>query len=211
MRIGRQALWLVDGFNLYHSLRRCEAESGAKLRWLNLWKLAENAQSSIGSDCLLGAIGYFSALPHHLATEEPGRVERHEAYIRALTAWRPACWVKLGHFQPRRDSGHKIWHEKGTDMAIAAAAVKAALNEDAGEIIIVSGDSDFIPLAELMKESFPKVRLRFGFPAHRGSRKLARMCPGSFHIRPEAYAKAQFPETVRLPSGKQVVRPTRWT
>lgn len=95
-------------------------------------------------------------------------------------------------------------------MAIAAGAVKAAVNGEAAEIIIVSGDSDFIPLAELMKESFPRVRLRFAFPAHRGSRKLARLCPGSFHLRPEAYAKAQFPETVRLPSGKHVVRPPQW-
>ncbi len=206
----RRARWLVDGFNLYHSLRRCEKETGRGLRWLNLWDLAANTQSTIGSDCRLIDVHYFTALPYHLATSEPGRLERHEAYVRALTAWRPACSIKLGHFQPHRESSEKTWHEKGTDMAIGAAAMRAAIRRDAEEIIIVSGDSDFVPLAELIRELFPEVKLRFAFPAHRTSRKLAQICPGSFHLRAEAYSRAQFPDIVQLPSGKHVVRPANW-
>jgi uncharacterized LabA/DUF88 family protein len=206
----QRALWLIDGFNLYHSLRRSEREAGRRLRWLNLWDLADRAQSSIGSGCRLDQIEYFTALPHHLAASEPGKLERHRAYLRALTAWRPPCGIQLGHFQPH-DEGGKVWREKGTDMAIAAAAFRAALKGQAEEIVIVSGDYDFVPLAQLMGELFPNVSLRFAFPAHRASRKLAQLCPGSFHLKPESYAKAQFPDILRLPSGKQLRRPANWT
>jgi uncharacterized LabA/DUF88 family protein len=210
MSFNGRAIWLVDGFNLYHSLRRCEKDTGRGLRWLNLWELAAKTQPTIGSDCRLTDVYYFTALPHHLTASEPKRLERHEAYVRALTAWRPTCLIKLGHFQPRREAGKKTWHEKGTDMAIGATVIRAAIQADAEEIIIVSGDSDFVPLAELIKELFPKIRLRFAFPAHRTSLKLAQICPGSFHLRAEAYARAQFPDIVQLPSGKHVVRPANW-
>jgi uncharacterized LabA/DUF88 family protein len=205
-----RALWLIDGFNLYHSLLRSEREAGRNLRWLNLWDLAQNAQASIGSSYRLHRIEYFTALPHHLVAPEPGKLERHKAYLRALTAWRPACEIQLGHFQPH-DEGGKVWREKGTDMAIAAAAFRAAIKGEAEEIVIVSGDSDFVPLAQLMRELFPYISLRFAFPAHRASRKLAKLCPGSFHLKPESYAKAQFPDILRLPSGKQLRRPSNWT
>jgi uncharacterized LabA/DUF88 family protein len=211
MSRGQRAIWLVDGFNLYHSIRRCEQESAASLRWLNLRQLAENAQSSSGSPCEVGDVRYFTALPHHLAAKEPERLERHRAYLRALTAWRPSCAVTLGHFQPHRESSADVWREKGTDMAIAAEAVRVAMRREAEEIVILSGDSDFAPLALLMAESFPNTRLRFAFPAHRASRRLRQLCPGSFHLRPEAYARAQFPREVALPSGKFVRRPTEWS
>lgn len=206
----KRAIWLIDGFNLYHSIRRCEKETGANLRWLNLWQLASDMQSTIGSDCRMTSVGYFTALPHHLADTEPERLERHEVYIRALTAWRPGCAITLGHFQPHREAGARVWREKGTDMAIAAAAIHAAVKGEAEEVVVVSGDSDFAPLATLVNALFPRIRLRFAFPAHRGSRKLKQLCPGSFHLRADAYAKAQFPRVVRLPSGKHLVRPANW-
>lgn len=205
-----RAVWLVDGFNLYHSLRRCEEEQGVGLRWLNVHLLAENAQASSGSPCRVAEVRYFSALPHHLVDKEPGRLERHRAYLRALTAWRPRCSVTLGHFQPHREAGAGIWKEKGTDMAIAADVVRIAVRRQAEEIVIVSGDSDFAPLALLMAETFSSTRLRFAFPAHRASRRLRQLCPGSFHLRPESYAKAQFPDEIELPSGKLLRKPTEW-
>jgi hypothetical protein len=56
----------------------------------------------------------------------------------------------------------------------------------------------------------PTKRLVFCFPFDRKNRQLAQLAPGSFVLGRESYARHQFPEAVRLPSGKFVVRPLAW-
>jgi hypothetical protein len=60
------------------------------------------------------------------------------------------------------------------------------------------------------RELFPTKRLVFCFPFDRKNRQLAQLAPGSFVLGRESYARHQFPEAVRLPSGKFVVRPHAW-
>ncbi len=206
----RPTLWLFDGFNLYHSLRQSEAGAGRKLRWLDLADLARNHQYILGADAELAELHYFTALPHHLQEIAPETLERHRIYLRAITANVPRCQVHLGHFQPRRLSEGKLWEEKGTDMAIATQAMRACAKYDRPIVIIVSGDSDFVPLATFIKESYHRVDLRFAFPANRASRKLRQICPGSFTLSSESYGRSQFPESLRLPSGKLLTCPASW-
>ena len=50
----------------------------------------------------------------------------------------------------------------------------------------------------------------FAFPFDRKNKELDRLAPGSFTLGRESYAAHQFPEAVRLPSGKFVVCPHVW-
>lgn len=203
--------WLVDGFNLYHSLEICgREEASGGLKWLNLAQLATEHLSAIGPEARLDALRYYTALPHHLKSTDPARLARHEAYVRALTAWRPATEVSLGHFQSLGLGTGRGWREKGTDVAIATDAMELAMDGKLGHIVIVSGDADYIPLAEALRRRFPEVTLRFAFPASRMSRRLRALCPGSFSLTAESYRRCQFPESVRLPSGRHVHCPKEW-
>jgi uncharacterized LabA/DUF88 family protein len=203
--------WLVDGFNLYHSLQICGREKpSVGLKWLNLVQLATEHLSVIGPEATLDELRYYTALPHHLASVEPARLARHEAYLRALTAWRPETKISLGHFQSHQMGEQRIWREKGTDVAITTDAMELAMDEKVRHIVIVSGDADYVPLAEVIQRRFKDLTLHFAFPASRVSRRLRALCPGSFTLTEESYRRCQFPKSVRLPSGRYVHCPKEW-
>jgi hypothetical protein len=76
--------------------------------------------------------------------------------------------------------------------------------------VLITGDSDFSPLARTFKQDFPDKELLFAFPFARASNELKQICPNSFTISKEAYAKHQLSDHVKLPSNKFVVIPREW-
>ena len=75
--------FLIDGFNLYHSIvdiaRYC---NGLNVRWLNIFSLCKSHLHLIGKDATIESVYYFSALAHHL--NDPSVIARHETYIKCL-------------------------------------------------------------------------------------------------------------------------------
>lgn len=209
--MSRATTWLFDGFNLHHSILQATDRASAPALWIDPMALASAHQYLLGKETHVGRVEYFTAMPHHLRESDPEALERHRLHLRALTARRPHCGVHLGHFQPREGLEGRLWQEKGTDMAIATASMRACLDDPTGALVIVSGDSDFLPLVRLIKERWPGVDMRFAFPAHRSSRLLRQSCPGSFSLNPLSYAKSQLPHRIRLPSGKHIECPGAWS
>lgn len=80
--------FLVDRFNVYHSLRTLHGMSGAAVRWLDLRALCNSylqaVHSGIGERVELAEVHYFSALAEHLIARNADVVARHKVYIRAL-------------------------------------------------------------------------------------------------------------------------------
>jgi hypothetical protein len=68
--------FLIDGFNLYHSIRAAERVTSLRpLRWLDLHALCATLISSgLGPGARLEGVYYFSALAHHL--QRPDVVRR---------------------------------------------------------------------------------------------------------------------------------------
>ena len=94
-----RVLCLIDGFNLYHSLRDCERDTGARVRWLDLRSLCSSLLHALPGDCTLGEVVYFSALAHHIELSRPGTIVRHQQYIDVLRA--SGVTIRLGHFKRR--------------------------------------------------------------------------------------------------------------
>lgn len=208
--MSRPTTWLIDGFNLHHSILQVTGKHAPPPLWIDPMALAQDHQYLMGRDTHVGQVAYFKAIPYHLRESEPGALEQQRLHLRALTARRPACAVHLGHFNPRHGLEGRVWQEKGTDMSMASAAIRACLDNPEAGLVIMSGDSDFLPLARLIQERWPDVDIRFAFPAHRASRLLRQACPGSFCLNPSSYAKAQLPRRLRLPSGKHIECPESW-
>lgn len=211
-----QHAWLIDGFNLYHaicSLERSEVTGG--LRWLDPRELAKRClQASERAE-----IWYFTATPYHLKTLDPVSLNAHLAYQRALTALRPKVHLETGAFSQekvmRRDREGRMmrwseWREKGTDVSLALRAVSLANDKSVSALTVVSGDSDFVPLAKLFNTTFPSLTLRFAFPPGRFSHNLAQLAPASFSLSKHDIVAARMANGIRLPSGKQVVCPEAW-
>ena len=131
-----RVVFFVDGFNLYHSVTKVAQEtSDESVKWLDLQGLARGILPLISPRASLASIHYFTSLPEHLYLSDPGGLQRHRTYLRALTAHgslRPS--IILGRIaqqqvQVRTASGEitgSIWREKGTDVALAMALLRAA-------------------------------------------------------------------------------------
>jgi len=212
--------FFVDGFNLYHSIARLAQEtSDESVKWLDLQGLARGILPLISPTASLASIHYFTALPEHLYLANPGRLQRHRTYLRALTAHgslRPS--IILGRIaqqqvQVRTASGEitgSIWREKGTDVALAMALLREASKGGLDEAVIISGDADYVPAVKVFRQMYPDVGLRFAFPRGRASKELLREVPSSFTLTSAAYLSHRLPERIRLPSGKFLHCPVEW-
>jgi len=212
--------FFVDGFNLYHSLAAYAKESGDySVKWLDLTGLANGSLHEVGGSSRLRSLHYFTALPEHLYLADPGRLQRHRTYVRALTAQgtaRPV--VVLGRIaqqqvQVRTAGGPVIgslWREKGTDVALAMTLLREASKGDIDEAVIISGDADYLPAVRVFREMYPSIGLRFAFPRGRASKELLREAPNSFTLTSAAYLSHRLPERIRLPSGKWLYCPAEW-
>ena len=212
--------FFVDGFNLYHSVAAfAEETSDESVKWLDLQGLVRGIQPLISPTASLASIHYFTALPEHLYLTNPGRLQRHRTYLRALTAHgsiRPS--IVLGRIaqqqvQIRTASGEvtgSIWREKGTDVALAMALLREASKGDMDEAVIISGDADYVPAVKVFRQMYPDVGLRFAFPRGRASKELSREAPNSFTLTSAAYLSHRLPECIRLPSGKFLSCPAEW-
>ncbi|MEM9359627.1 MAG: NYN domain-containing protein [Pseudomonadota bacterium] len=214
-RSDRRTSFFIDGFNLYHSVRVAEKLlPNQQLKWLNIPALCESYLQMVGNGAELEEVHYFSAYADHLQNEAPDKPERHRKYVRALTASKVKAHI--GRFHSRKVWAHKenkwidAYEEKETDVAIACKVLSLAQKDALDVAVLITGDSDFSPLAKTFKEDFPEKEILFAFPFARISKELRHICPNSFTISKEAYTKHQLPEQVQLPSKKFVTIPEEW-
>src|SRR5216683_3165229 len=94
--------FLVDGFNLYHSILAAERHlKSGPLRWLNIRGLCTTiVHSAFGPGYTLEGVHYFSALAKHLEQSKPDVVQRHRTLIAALES--TGVEVTLANFK-RKD------------------------------------------------------------------------------------------------------------
>ncbi|MCK4548347.1 MAG: NYN domain-containing protein [Candidatus Eisenbacteria sp.] len=207
--------FLVDGFNLYHSLRTASDDLGGQsTKWLDLQSLLSSYLPVIGAGATLEKIFYFSALAVHLDHRRPGVTARHRLYLECLRA---ADIVPiLGRFKYKKvhcrrcnqDNPH--YEEKETDVAISMKLVEILVLDEADTVVLVSGDTDLAPAVRTAGRLCPTKQICFGFPYKRRNNELARLVSKYFYIRKDRYVAHQFPDPVTLRSGRAVPKPASW-
>lgn len=120
--------FLVDGFNLYHSV--CDSMQDQKLssgKWLNIRALLGSFISVFGRDAVVHEIYYFSALAYHV--KDQNAPIRHMQLIKALRS----TGVKdvLGQFKRKEIRCRAVCQKKGfafeekeTDVNIAVTLIE---------------------------------------------------------------------------------------
>ncbi len=76
-----RTIFLIDGFNVYHSLKQASMDlrlAGRGTRWLNLNELCRTSLSSIGAAATLEGIIYFSAYAKHRIPMDADVINRHK-------------------------------------------------------------------------------------------------------------------------------------
>jgi uncharacterized LabA/DUF88 family protein len=156
----------IDGFNLYHA---SAAYSDPYLKWLNFRSLADSFRrpSEFVQD-----VYFFTAV----ATMNRDKEIRHRNFIKAQQAMGvriiESKFTKNRKFCISQEQYCKQYEEKQTDVAIAVTLLGDAIENRVNRAILITADSDQVPLARTMKRLFPQVGLTLAAPPGRG--KMAR-------------------------------------
>lgn len=199
--------FFIDGFNLYHALKRLRLPH---LKWVDLAKLMHRQIAPQSEK--ISEIYYFSAYAHWW----PDRKVRHEEYVKALE--QAGVKVVLGHFKKKDgfcNSCGARWdahEEKETDVNIALCMLNEAYKDTYDRAYLVSRDSDLKPAVAMVRAQFPSKEIFVVAPPHLGhSTDLIQLAQGKRKISVAQVEQSLFPAFV-IDAGGNVVatRPTRY-
>ena len=200
----KKSIFLIDGFNFYHSINSPEHY---KYKWLDFSKLA--SLLSGGNEEIVG-IYFFTAYTYW----NQDRTKRHNILIRALES--VGVETILGQFKEKNTlcklcARWFIKHvEKQTDVNIATYLFKFAIQNVYDKAYIVSGDSDLVPAIKIVKELFPDKEIGIVLPMDRHAKELKNICDFKIKVRPRALNLCIFPENITLNDGRTISCPPTW-
>lgn len=158
----------VDGFNFYYGLKNMVKHKSdwRKFYWIDFVKLFSEF---LDADEELGVVHYFTARP-----KNTGKTVRQNMLMNCNKAVNGNL-IKFhyGKYQDkeitcRADDGcgkvYMHWEEKQTDVSLAIKIVEDCHNEECNKIVLVSGDSDFLPPLKLVKKIYTDKELMVLFP-----------------------------------------------
>jgi uncharacterized LabA/DUF88 family protein len=185
----------IDGFNMYYALQ--EKPHYAKYKWLNYRKLAETV---IGSSDEIAGIFYFTAF----VTWKPESVKRHKTYIRALQS--VDVETIRGRFM-RKDIEchlcHRIFRtheEKQSDVNIALKVLGDAVDDLYDKAVIISADSDLLPVIKSVQKHSPEKEIGIMFPIGYNSFELRQNAAFLRKMREKLLRECKFPDEVKVGS-----------
>lgn len=203
----------VDGFNLYYrAVRR------TRFRWLNLLHLA---QSLLDPADHIDRLRYFTARVSPRAGN-PSAPRDQQMYLAALDSL-PQVTLHFGRFLPKdkwRPIAHPTWappvmvqirdtEEKRSDVNLAVHMLNDALTNAYDAALLFSQDTDLCESMKLVRDAGKLVGL-VCLDQKEPNRRLASYASFVRHVTPARLAAAQFPDVIRLPSGKRISRPADW-
>ena len=204
--------FLIDGFNLYHSIVEASSVMKASMKWLDFHGLCTSYLHLFGRGATLEEIHYFTALAHHRSQD---KVDRHRKLIACLED--TGVLVELGRFKPKdihcsgchRSTRH--YEEKETDVAISVRVIELLLLDRCDTVVLMTGDTDIAPAVRTTRRLFPNKRICFAFPFGRKNKELAKLATDHcFTMSAQSYASNQFPDPVVLKDGSVVHKPPTW-
>lgn len=214
-----RVVFLVDGFNVYHSLdeilrKRAKRPEVGSIKWLDIRSLANSYMSAIGRDASLEKVYYFSALATHLEALKPDVTARHRLYLQCLKD--SGVEVELSRFKrktvfcPYCRKNFDRYEEKESDVSIAVRMMEVCSLDLCDTIVLVTGDTDLIPAIRCVKKLFPEKEALCAFPYNRYNNELAKIVSRYFKINFRKISKHQFPDPYVCRNGVELHKPIGW-
>lgn len=211
--MNKKTVFLIDGFNLYHSIRDLIKQyPHATAKWLDIKFLCQSYLHLLDRDAILDSVYYFSAYAYHLA--DPGVVSRHQLCVRALES--SGVKTQMSRFKPR-DMTCPMCHqsfvrhdEKETDVAISTKLMDLAARNECEFVVLITGDTDIAPAVKSAKLLCPGIHISFLFPFNRKNRELEQIADSTYKIGVKSYTSHQFPNPLILPDRTRLFKPSTW-
>lgn len=151
----------VDGFNLYHAVEDLEKPH---LKWLSLTLLGK---TFLSPEDALTKVCYFSAL--QLFHQDKSK--RHKRYIAALEATGVTTvlskFLTSSKYCRKNDQYCEFKEEKQTDVAFSVQILSDAIDGSIDKAILVTADSDHVPLVKALLARFPHIEIILAAPPGR--------------------------------------------
>lgn len=198
----------VDGLNLYYGL---DYPDWRQYHWLDLRRLSERL---LRPGQRLAMVRYFTARFYPQAGDSDKPLHQ-DAYLKAL-ATLPDLTIQYGHHLPKPrkclqcGASWTSFEEKMTDVNIAIALLRDAMQDAFDTAIIISADSDLIGPIDAVFHSCPAKRIVVAFPPNRYSRDLESRATAAFTLWPGTIARSQFPAYIIDANGYPIRKPARW-
>ena len=195
----------IDGFNLYFGLRE---KGWCRLYWLNVQLLVQNLPK-FNQELVMTK--YFTSR----IIGSPDKEKRQSTFIEALETL-PNLEIFYGKYQlnPREclHCGFKnqVPNEKMTDVNIAVEMLSDAVKGKFDTALLLSADSDLVPLIRAIKNTFTKKRIVVAFPPARWSVELQSVAHAFFTIGRVNLTRSLFPDKVKKADGFILQRPLTW-
>lgn len=160
----------VDGYNLYYGRL-----SGTEHKWLDVVQLMEQLTLATNPAATLDKVRYFTApVLARFARRGATSVHAQNIYHEALRFKHPnRLEIELGYHQaqidsmmraappapPSKDDRVDVWrlNEKQTDVNIAIAMYRDAVQGRCDQIILCSNDTDAEPVLKAIRADFPQL------------------------------------------------------
>lgn len=205
----------VDGFNFYFGLKEMVKHKSdwRKFYWIDFVQLFSQF---LEDDEVLGTVNYFTARP-----KNTGKVARQNILMGCNKAVN-GDKIKF-HYGKYQDKSIKCratdgcgrefmhWEEKQTDVNLAIKIVEDCHNNACDKIVLVSGDSDFLPPLKLVKDFYSDKDLMVLFPPFKFTNSIYQLnipCLSMEKYKPR-WNKSRMDEVVTV-NGKDHRIPTEW-
>jgi len=217
-RPARKVSFIVDGFNLYFSLREMEGLSKKPSKWLDLRSLCEHFLPEIGHRlgirAELGVIHYFSAYATHSTVHDRGVVDRHRTYVAALESTGVSVTISQFKYKdvrcPHCKRPFKRLEEKETDVAMAMKLLEVFAVSEAPIAVLMTGGSDLVPAVHTARRLFRQNTIGIITPFLRHTTEMQEVGDFHFKVSQKLVQAAQFPDPVRLADGRVLAKPPGW-
>lgn len=213
--IKKKVNFYIDGFNFYFGLKRIieHKPDWKKFYWLNLVTFCEEF---LLENEELGTVTYFTARPKSKEKEI-----RQNTLLNCNKKINPNNFIVVyGKYSPKemlckaRGGCHRTYEhleEKETDVNLAIQMIVDAYEKNCDKMVLVSGDTDFVPPLKRIKENHKTIETMVLFPPSHHSKLLSQICPYYKNLdkhKPK-WNKARLPDTVNISNTTYLI-PEKW-
>lgn len=192
-------MFFVDGFNLYHSIKRALEKNPALpcCKWLDLEKMCKRFIDTAYES--FAGVKYFTALSWKVSS-----LPKQQTYINALQAGSSNIEIIYGKFKLKTKTCplcHKSYaghEEKLTDVNLAISLFENALKNTFDEAVIVSADSDLIPPIMAIKNIFPSKYISVLPPFMNSAQDLINHAHKKYKMKENTLTGSQLPDMISV-------------
>jgi hypothetical protein len=203
----------IDGFNVYHALDDdlgTGVKAYARFKWIDYWKLAEQY---LKPGDALESVHLFTAYCPWSSSKR----ERHRNLVRIQED--RGVVVKLGYFRSRtltcKATGgcgltYPTHEEKRTDVNVATTMLSLAFRGLFNKAVLVSGDSDYIPVIEEMRAVLPHITIVNVVPIKREAKAIRNAVHAQLEMRQKHLVASRLADPAILRDGTCIPCPQEW-